>query len=69
MGAIGIRAMFGGAGVYCNGVMFGLIADETLHFKVDEANRPDDEAAGVEPFTYEAMGKQARNPTGGHRTL
>ena len=38
--------------------MFGLIADETLYFKVDDDNRGDFENAGKGPFTYE--GKTGR---------
>jgi DNA transformation protein len=44
------RRMFGGAGLYYNGVMFALIADDVLYFRVDDANRADYEALGSEPF-------------------
>ena len=44
------RSMFGGVGVYAGGVFFALIADDTLYFKVDESNRPEFEARGMEPF-------------------
>ena len=33
--------MFGGYGVFLDGVMFGLIADGDLYLKVDDANRED----------------------------
>ncbi len=46
------RAMFGGWGLYNEGVMFALLADEQIYFKVDDANRPDFEAAGMVPFVY-----------------
>lgn len=46
------RAMFGGYGLYSEGVMFALIADETLYFKVDDDNRPDFVNAGMGPFVY-----------------
>jgi DNA transformation protein len=52
-GSVSIRRMFGGAGVYRDGVMFALIAYDTLYFKVDDATRPDYERAGMGPFTYE----------------
>jgi len=52
-GPVAIRRMFGGAGVYRDGVMFALIAYDTLYFKVDDATRPDYERAGMGPFTYE----------------
>jgi DNA transformation protein and related proteins len=53
------RAMFGGYGLYLDGVMFGLIADETLYFKVDDSNRENYQAAGMGPFTYSRQGKEA----------
>ena len=33
------RAMFGGWGLYQDGVIFGIIADGELYFKVDDTNR------------------------------
>jgi DNA transformation protein len=53
LGPVRMRGMFGGAGVYLDDLMFGLIFDETLYLKVDDRNRPDFEAEGMEPFTYE----------------
>ncbi len=53
IGAIGVRSMFGGAGVYSGDTMFALIADDTLYFKVDEENRAAFTAAGSGPFVYE----------------
>lgn len=44
------RRMFGGVGVYADGLFFALLADDTLYFKVDDTNRPDFEAHGMEPF-------------------
>jgi len=57
LGRITLRRMFSGAGVYCDGVIFALILRDTLHFKVDDGNRADYEAEGMEPFSYEAQGK------------
>ncbi|NJL48678.1 MAG: TfoX/Sxy family protein [Leptolyngbyaceae cyanobacterium SM2_5_2] len=51
------RAMFGGYGLYLEGVMFALIAYEILYFKVDDGNRPDYEAVGMGPFIYSRDGK------------
>lgn len=48
-----LRRMFGGAGIFCHGVMFALIVREQLYFKVDDENRPMFEDEGCEPFTYE----------------
>ena len=38
-GTVSARKMFGGAGLYCQGVMFGLIADDVAYLKVDDSNR------------------------------
>lgn len=53
LGPVRIRNMFGGAGVYLDDLMFGLISSETLYFKIDERNRADYEAEGMEAFTVE----------------
>jgi DNA transformation protein len=42
--------MFGGAGLYCDGVMFGLIADDVTYLKVDESNQEDFVKAGSTAF-------------------
>ena len=42
--------MFGGAGIYSEGIFFALIADDTLYFKVDAATRPDFEERRMPPF-------------------
>src|SRR5262245_2111692 len=60
LGRITFRRMFSGAGVYCDGVIFGLILRDALHFKVDDGNRTAYEAEGMEPFSYEAQGKIRR---------
>ena len=52
----GLR-MFGGAGVYVDGVMFGLVADETLYLKADDATRGAFEAEGQGPFVYVSRGR------------
>jgi DNA transformation protein and related proteins len=44
------KRMFGGVGLYADGLFFGLIAEDTLYFKVDETNRADFEAHGCEAF-------------------
>jgi DNA transformation protein len=56
-GPVSARAMFGGYGLYRDGLMFGLIADETLYLKVDEKNRAEFEAQGLGPFVYHKKGK------------
>jgi DNA transformation protein len=44
------RSMFGGVGLYAEDVFFGIVATDTLFFKVDDRTRPDYEAAGSAPF-------------------
>jgi DNA transformation protein len=56
-GPVQVRRMFGGAGVFRDGLMFGLISDDTLFLKVDDRNRPDFEAAGMRQFLYEKQDK------------
>ena len=51
------RAMFGGHGGYRDGVSIAIVIDEAIHLKVDAETRPAFEAAGCEPFVYEAKGK------------
>ena len=55
-GPVAIRRMFGGAGVYTDNVMFGLIADDTLYLKADGTTAPAFEAEGMQAFTYTAKG-------------
>ena len=57
-GHVAARKMFGGYGLYLDGVMFALIAHDVLYLKADERNRPALERAGSMPFTYEAKGRR-----------
>jgi DNA transformation protein len=50
--------MFGGAGIFRDGVMFALVADETLYLKVGAENQDRFAAAGLDHFAYEAKGKR-----------
>jgi DNA transformation protein len=52
LGQIKSRAMFGGYGIFHEGVMFALIADDNLYFKVNESNRDDYRKAGSRPFPH-----------------
>ena len=47
---VSVRKMFGGAGLYCDGIMFGLIADDVAYLKVDDSNREDFITAGSSVF-------------------
>jgi len=58
LGRISTKKMFGGRGVYCDGVIIGLVIDEALYLKVDEQTKPLFIAEGCEPFVYEMKKKQ-----------
>ena len=47
LGAVNARRMFGGVGLYCGDLFFGVINDNMLYLRVDEATRPLFEAAGM----------------------
>lgn len=49
------RAMFGGVGIYADGLFFALVDDDTLYFKTDDDTRG----------AYEARGLAAFRPMGG----
>jgi DNA transformation protein len=59
LGPVSIRRMFGGAGVFADGVMFALVSDDTLYLKADETTRAEFEAEGMDAFTYAT--KEGRN--------
>jgi len=44
------RAMFGGVGLYCGDVFFGILAADTLYLKTGDSNRRRFEAAGMGAF-------------------
>ena len=50
VGPVQAKRMFGGAGLYGQRAMFGLVADDVLYLKVDDSNLADFEDAGAEPF-------------------
>ena len=58
-GTVGARRMFGGHGVYLDGLMFAIVSEDTLYLKADEMNRIEFEQAGCEIFGYAREGKRA----------
>ena len=56
-GPVTVRSMFGGWGIYRDGVFFALVADDTLYFKSDDENRAQFERASPGPFTFEKKGE------------
>jgi len=52
MGTVSIRRMFGGAGVFREGLMFALLGDDTVYLKADAALRADLESEGGVAFVW-----------------
>ncbi len=58
LGRITTRRMFGATGIFCDGLMFGIVSDETLYFRVDDGNRTTfREAAAAPALSYERKGR------------
>src|SRR3954467_8553022 len=56
-GIITARRMFGGFGIYKDGVIFALIIDQELYFKADVEAANFFATYGSEPFTYQRHNK------------
>ena len=57
LGAISARAMFGGHGLYCNGLFIAIVTGDKLYFKADAKSQPRFETRGLPRFQYQARGK------------
>ncbi|AZS22809.1 TfoX family protein [Caulobacter sp. FWC26] len=57
LGQVSARRMFGGVGVYANGLFFALIDDDVLYLKGDDALKLEFEAAGAQAFAPFEDGK------------
>lgn len=55
--ALRTRRMFGGYGLYRDGLMFAIIIGGRLYFKADDVNRRAFEDRGLSPFSYQSRGK------------
>ena len=51
-GTVSARAMFGGYGLYHDGVMFAVVIDDGLYLKVDTQTQALFEAEGCAPYVY-----------------
>ncbi len=60
LGAVSARRMFGGYGVYHDGLMFALVADVVLYLKADERSVDEFIEQGMVPFEYEKGGKKMK---------
>jgi DNA transformation protein len=50
--------MFSGYGLYLDGMIFGIIAEGALYFKVDATNKDAYVALGSKPFSYVGGGRK-----------
>ena len=57
-GTVSVRRMFGGHGVFADGLMFALESDGELYLKADDLTIPKLAAENSEPFVYKAKGRE-----------
>lgn len=57
LGALKPKRMFGGVGIYANGLFFAILDDDTLYLKGDAELKPRFEAAGSHAFDPFGEGK------------
>ena len=50
LGYVTVKKMFGGVSIYYDGLIFGILANDVLYFKVDGSNKTDYVRAGMQPF-------------------
>ena len=63
LGTIQIKRMFGGKGIYHNGLITALVVDGEVLLKADAVTMPEFVAAGSRQWTYESRkGKAAAMP-------
>ena len=58
-GTVVARRMFGGHGVFLDGLMFAIVSGDTLYLKADEMNLIEFEQTGCEMFGYTRKGRRA----------
>jgi DNA transformation protein len=61
-GPVTVRRMFSGAGIFADGLMFGLVIRDVIYLKADDGNRADFEREGSAPFAY-TRGKKSGRPS------
>ena len=57
-GKVGLRRMFGGHGVYVDGLFIAIVVEGRPYFKVDAGTEAQFVAAGSAPFVFESRGKE-----------
>lgn len=58
LGPVRARRMLGGHGLFLDGLMFALVADDTLYLKADAETEPEFQARGLSQFTYVKKGRE-----------
>ena len=58
VGPVESKSMFGGFGMFLEGLMFGLVAGNELYLKVDTQNLQDYEDLGLQAFSFEKNDRQ-----------
>ncbi|HSR80432.1 MAG TPA: TfoX/Sxy family protein [Hyphomicrobiaceae bacterium] len=57
LGQVTMRRMFGKTGVFCDGLMLGMVTDDTLYLRVDDHNQTAfKEAQSSPPLSYKKKG-------------
>jgi DNA transformation protein and related proteins len=56
-GSVNVKRMFGGSGIYAEGLCFAIELKGEVFLKTDSLSRADFSAADSAPFTYVAKGK------------
>lgn len=59
-GPVQPKRMFGGHGLFHDGLMFGLIAADTLYLKADDATATHFQDRGLPRFEYEKAGRKVK---------
>lgn len=62
LGAVAIRRLFGGKGVYHRGVIIAIVLQDELMLKADAESGPDFAAAGSRQWTYRGKGRKVAMP-------
>ncbi len=60
IGPVYSKSMFGGHGIFLDGLMFSLVADGILYLKADKEIEGEFVAQNLEAFTYEKKGKRMK---------
>jgi TfoX/Sxy family transcriptional regulator of competence genes len=63
LGRVSERPMFGGHGIYCDGLFIAIVLDDVLYLKADAESRAEFERAGCQVFSYGRKGKEPQRST------